>query len=510
MLKFSKYVDTSYESLDEGIQQWLSKAKNMISRSFNTAMKKVKKLKAGQSISVPVRMPKNISEAKEKQLGKKGGELAEVAMMRKLFKMLQAQRVEVYYWQDGKKLSQAGFNKGVFDKNLQDYRKQEGKNARKRENDWIKHGEAGALHVFTHLNELEGPWDLYRIKLEHLGEALTGISKGDINVIVEVKKSSEVLDYIGHLSVKTTLDGSPFDTPENGLQTGWTTFIFQMLTGKTSNVLKKDWVTETKIESLIKAANKTLETQSAYLDTWVDKASDATTPGQRKNVAKRIKQYRAGIRDAKSRVDEAQQLYKNTVEYALDELGEKIGYETSLSKYMKEVDEVFKEYLVAPGRANATDESKRKPADIVMRNTDTQKEYMSIIKRALDMTLKSPKKKEQLIQGILKLGGIESGLDYLALGVNPDDKEASWAVSTLGNKDYAKLEKVIMSNLDAHVDFISGGKGLVFTITKNKKEIMSFDIHKHVNNVRINLPHFDGGPDQKSLSLISKFGRGYE
>jgi hypothetical protein len=510
MLKFKQHTDEQWD-LDEGIRQWFTKAKSVISSAFKSAMNRIRKLKAGQSVNIPLSLPKNISE--EKQLGKKGGELAEVAMIRELYRLLNQKNVEVYYWEQGKKLSRAKFKNDIFDKNLEDYRKQEGKNKRKRENDWIKHGKAGAQHVFTYLEELPGPWSMYRIKLEHLGEALTGISKGDINVIVEVKKTDEVLDYIGHLSVKTTLENSPFETPNNGLQTGWETFVLQLLTGKTSNVLKKDLMTETKVESLIRQAQKKLEGQSEYLENAIAEAErvkgNKNTPAQRRDVARKIKKYRATVSEAKELVEEANENYKKTLEYTLDQLGESIGIETSLSKYMKDIVKTFKEYGSAPGRANARDPAKRKDEKITLKNKEAIKEYMLIIKKALQRHMKSPAKKEEMIRGIMKLGGIESGLDYVALGVNPDDQDASWAISTLGSNEYKKLEKIIRGTLGASVIETSNGEGLRFVVTKNKKEILSFGIGKSVNNSRIYLPTFKG-PDNERLSLLSKYAQGYE
>lgn len=511
MIKLKTYLDTEYD-LDEGIRQWIGDAKRSISGAFRSAMKKIKRLKAGESHSISVSMPKNISEAKEKQTGKKGGELAEVAMIRKLYKMLKSQRVEVYFWEQGKQVSTQYFNKNIFDKNLQDYQKQEGKNKKKREGDWIKHGEAGADHIFNYLNELEGPWDLYRIKLEHLGEIGTGKFKGDVNVIVEVKSTDEVLDYIGNISVKTSLDKTPFKTPSNGLQTGWSNFVLQLLTGKTSNILKKDYISQTRVEKLIASAEKKFAKQSDYLQSAVATADEIkdgkNTPAQRRNVAKKLRKYRAGVAEAKADIDEAYQQYENTIEYELDELGASIGMKSSLSLYMEEIVGAFERYQQAPGDNRSPDPKLQKPKSVTLDDQKMRKEYFNIIKKALDAKIrKGGKEMDELIQGILKLGGIETGLDYVALGVNPDDKDASWAISTLGNKDYKKLEKILRGKLSAHTTI---GKRVEFHITKNDKTILTFPIIKEINNARIRLPKFGGGDDEKNISLLKKYAQGYE
>ena len=65
MIKFKSHLQEQ-DTLDEGIRQWLSKAKSAIASAFRGFMNKIKRLKAGQSVRIPVSLPKDISEAKER------------------------------------------------------------------------------------------------------------------------------------------------------------------------------------------------------------------------------------------------------------------------------------------------------------------------------------------------------------------------------------------------------------------------------------------------------------
>jgi hypothetical protein len=507
VLKFSDYQPT----IDEGgVRSLLSAMKSTITRTFSRAMKGLKKLKSGQALNIRLSLPKMMDEAKDKQTGKKGGELAEVALLKDLHRQLSVINVDVKYGEEDppRPISVAAFNQ-IYAKNLKEYRAQEAGNKQKREKDWIAHGKAGANHIMTYLHGIPGEWDMYEVLLVHLGEELTGKSKGDINIQIRVKDSDKILKDIGHMSIKTTLDGTPFETPNNGLQTSWNSYVFQVLTGKTSRQLK--YVSELSVERDIARASKKIASANAKLEKALTRQTAARTDKQAASAAEAVERYNVDLRIAEQMLKDAKEAYKGTLEYNLDELGKKLGYKTSMAKYMEEITDSFTRYYKSPGRSNAADPSQRKSADITADNKKATFEYTEIVRRAVEATLKDKKKKQEMIKGIMALGGIESGLDYLALGVDErsdEYKKMSAAVSTLGSSDYKKLKNQLTGTLDAKV-IRDGNASLKFTVLKNRKEILSFALYKEINNSRIALPSFES-PDGKSLSIMKRFAKQYE
>jgi len=503
MKSFSDF-NKEAELYEGSVRSLLSATKSIISRTFSKAMKGLKRLKSGQTLNVRFSLPKMTNE--EKQTGKKGGELAEVALLKDLYRQLSLLNVDVQYGQGEppRPMSLSAFNEH-YKKNLKEYRAQEAGNKVKREKDWISHGKAGADHIMTYLHGLPGDWGLYEVTLVHLGEELTGKSKGDINIQFRAKDTDKILKDIGHLSLKATLKGTPYNTPDNGLQTSWNSFVFQLLTGKTSRQL--EFVTSTSVEKTLERANKRVATANDKLTKALEKESVARTPKQTERAKEAVEKHRLAIQVAQKQVEDAQEEYKNTLEYNLDELGKSLGYKTLMAKYMVALTDRFTAYNKAPGDARKG----TKDADLVLDNRKATKEYMTVIRKALEAYLKNPRKKQEMIRGILKLGGIETGLQYVALGLDKDSttgKEISAAVSTLGNKDYKKLEKLILSNLDAKVEPNKDGT-LSFTVIKNKQSVASFTIKREINNSRVTLPSFEG-PDGKDISLIKKYAKGYE
>lgn len=460
---------TDKEDLDEGIKSALSFFKRSISRIVNSASRGLSALKPGKKHVMKFSIPLTISEAKQKQTGKKGGELAEVALLDKLYDKLVAHKgLNKSSVKFKGHSSREDWKKTAYKKNLDSYRKQEGSNTRKKEDVWIKHGYAGAEEMYQRMvsNIGRDKMSLCSFELIHLGKDEEGSSKIDFSVSVQMKSSKEIVDML-NISLKATEKGTPFDTPSNGLQTSWEKFILSLTSGKYLREL--DFQTRTKYEKHMDKFAKTGKQM------WFDRA---------------------------------QEVFVKTPEYQLDKLGEEIGYKwkgKNLSDFMAAAAASFEAQRKSGG--------KNAPANIVKAAEVNQDEYYNVIIMAVEQKLKTHK--DEMIEGVLRLGGVESDLDYISLGIDPSDEVTSAAVSTLYNEKYTDLIKTLTAkqkdNLDAKIEIVGRSpRFMIFDKRTPRKSLITFNIYKEVNNARIQLPTFETNKVKRSGApkydkLLDKF-----
>ena len=270
--------------------------------------------------------------------------------------------------------------------------------------------------------------------------------------------------------------------------------------------------TETKIEREVNRAKK-------KYDAWTKKVAKAKssfegakqqgTKAKRKETYLELKSQRQGYLDD---IKAAKELYKDTLDYHINQLGKEVGIGgTSLSKYLDKLETEFKIYMKTP-KANRP--------DVKPERDKAGERYRRILKLALEKKLKSKSSRDEMIGGILKLGGIEKGLDIVSLGIGKEGKGKSKstfydAYSTLYNNGYKKDVDNLMSahlegQLTAKVE--EDGPKLSFVIFMKgdkRNPIVKFDIWDHFNNARIDLPDFPAGEEDKEwASMISKYGSG--
>jgi len=140
-------------------------------------------------------------------------------------------------------------------------------------------------------------------------------------------------------------------------------------------------------------------------------------------------------------------------------------------------------------------------------------DYISIIYDVLEQRISNKKTKQDTIQAILKFGGIEKDLYYLAAGVAPGDKEGSAAVTTLFNNDYEKMVKELLkTELDMTLEYDSKGTGknnLVIRVHRlDGTTLIRFHLYKDHQDTRISLPSFShDGEYEKVDQRVNKKGK---
>ena len=466
--------------------------KRIVISVINRGIRRYKKVGAGKSITMNFKVPKPLTEGI--QDAKKGGEVAEGACLlelsTKLEQYLSKEKThgEVYFVDRGGRLSISAWQNKVYKADIEGFKKSvTDPKERASITKWQSHGVAAGFLMFQQItNDLGDDAFITDFELEHLGVSETGKSKADFSVKLR-KFDTKMLQTTIGVSMKTTKDKSPYQTPSQAYQSGYSAIVMSLLTGKYS----KDYENiTTDLGSYSKQLKK------------LEKIEDPDA---------RIKQL-AIIKKS----------YEGTYLHKLDMMGKKMGYWNNkgknkyLGEYLSSLDNYFKEYKKNKkmGQKNGT-VSKLKNAPPDTGHIAEINDYILIIHDVLETKVKSDK--QGVIQAILKFGGIEKDLYYLAAGVNPNDKAASAAVSTMYNNDYKKMVKELL-NTELDIDFeIKGkktGSSSIVARVKRKTDqttLVKFEIYKDTAQARISLPTFadqdtQGGKDK----LLKKYATGME
>jgi len=210
--------------------------------------------------------------------------------------------------------------------------------------------------------------------------------------------------------------------------------------------------------------------------------------------------------------------YEKTYLYGLDKLGSEMGYGTStirgnqlpslsnssllLGQYLDALQRYFKDTKKQrKAEKNAGERAARsKNSDefIVQVN-----DYIEIIYDVLQQEIQ--KDPIALIRRLLKFGGIEKDLYYIAAGLSPNDPTASAAVSTLFNGEWEKMRDALLKSRSLGIEIEretagTGANNISVKITSNGlgltkdwpagTTLVRFKIWKDTKDGRISLPKF--------------------
>ena len=466
--------------------------KRIVISVINRGIRRYKKVGAGKSITMNFKVPKPLTEGI--QDAKKGGEVAEGACLlelsTKLEQFLSKQKThgEVYFVNRGGRLSISAWKDKVYKTDIEGFKKSvTDPKERASITKWQSHGVAAGLLMFEQITtELGDDAFITDFELEHLGVSETGFTKTDFSIKMKKFDTKRLTSTI-NVSMKATKDKSPYSTPSQAYQSGYSAIMMSLLTGKYTKEYEN--------------IDSTITSYTAQLK----KLERITDPDERIKQLAKVKKT-----------------YEGTYLYKLDQIGKDIGYWNNkgknkyLGEYLNSLDNYFKEYKKNKkmGQKNGT-VSKLKNAPPDTGHIAEINDYILIIHDVLETKVKSDK--QGVIQAILKFGGIEKDLYYLAAGVNPNDKAASAAVSTLYNKDYKEMVKELLDT-ELDIDFEIKGKknGASNIVARIKRKtdqttLVKFDIYKDDKEARISLPTFadqdsQGGKDK----LLKKYASGME
>ena len=482
MKDFNSFSDTHEKeklSLDEAsfsaFKRFFS---NSIKKTVARARSILSKLRLGKTARINFSIPKLVVE--EQQIGKVGGEMAEVACLDKLYELLNKSGFEVTFRNEaGATISYNTWKTQVYKKNEEEFHKSEAKknNKLKKIEVWRAHGHASGQLLYQQFKKNLGKKfspSLTEFSLQHLGQSMSGISKADFAVYVKHKDANEILK---NFSMKATESGGPYKTPTQGLNAGYTSIVVSIVSGgKYSTNFVKSLDEYGGLRSLTRKANKLKEAKES--------GADRST---------RIKLAK-----------EVEEAYQGTYLAWLDEEGKKLGYgELGLGRYVSELRDYFNNFKSAGGKKHGSKDGRR-----VAAFSAKVDDYINVLRDLIDSKLKG-KDKEEIIDGIMRLGGLEPNLYYIAAGVDPKDPEASLAISTLSSSGYQKKLDELFGKEALDARTLKTKSGDLFFIVSNrntKRDIVSFQIYKSHQDTRIELPYF--APEDEEFDLGKEDGTG--
>ena len=300
--------------------------------------------------------------------------------------------------------------------------------------------------------------------------------------------------------MKATLDNSPYETPPQAYQSGYAAIVLGLITGKYT---------------------KELEDMGGALGGYsrmVNDLNKVKDPQERKEKLAKIKVS-----------------YEKTYLYQLDKLGTEMGYGTStlrgnqlptlsnsslllgqyldaMQNYFKNIKKERKAHKDLHGKSKGTFDDQ-----FIVHVND----YMNIVYDVLEQEIQ--KDEIKLIRSILKFGGIEKDLYYIAAGLSPKDPTASAAVSTLFNGEWEKLRDTLLKSKSLYIELDKVGKdngtnNIMVRIKSNgigvsKKwkagtTLVRFSIYKDRQDARISLPKFADQPDSEKIVTGFKTKKG--
>ena len=466
--------------------------KKNVARLVKAAASKFKKLKPGKSVTIKLSLPSNLFESNK--LSKMGGELAELALLDKLYDLLVSdftkqksidkkeaeKRVRFLGHSSKKAWKSSVYNGGVkgFNDSAKKYDVPVGE-----KKIWIANGHKGAELFFSQFKSQLGD-DFYVTDFEliHEGVSETGKSKRDFAITLKKHSTQELEKFIG-VSMKASEKGTPYSTPGQAMQTGFAAMAMGLITGK-YNTDNDD------IDGALASFTRALTKHNKMVE-------DGESP--EKIIAQKAK---------------CDEIYKRTYLAELDKQGQKLGYDYLLGDYLYYLGKDHKHYLqgkksekkakVAAGEMPASGKGSQVP--MAPEFHAMMDDYVSIIEKLLKDLNKTPSGKNKLIEAFVKFGGIEEDLHYVAAGIADPKGDAAVrsAVSTLYNKEYETRRDSVLVDpklLEVQIERASRSK-IILTLVRKKdqQELITFDFVHNQRDVHIKLPKFDGE------KLLKKYG----
>ena len=522
--------DVEVESLGENIfKRFVNNVKQVASRVIKRSVSAFKKVRPGGKVVIRFPIPRSITESA--QTGKSGGELAELALLDELHSLL-AKHISK---KDGVPRSSIServyFNHGV-DKNTwynsayktgeSNYDKS-AKTAsdRKEKSMWIQHGKTSGQLIYRQLvAELGEDISLTNFQLLHEGQSEIGKTKKDFSIILHKHNSLDAKRSLG-FSMKATVNGSPYETPTQAYQSGYAATVLSLITGKYTKEMEN------------------LGGDIAGYSAAINRLKDIKDPDKRTEQLAKIKSS-----------------YEKTYLYTLDKMGTKMGYGTSTLKG-NQIADIHKnsalllgQYLDALQRYFKDSKKQRraeKDAGLRAQRSGRGEEftvqvndYIEIVYDILNQEIK--KNPIAVIRKLLKFGGIEKDLYYIAAGLSPKSSTASAAVSTLFDGEWEKMRDALLKSKSLSIEIqkktTNAGANNIFVeiksnglgLTKDWKAgttLVRFTIWKDDKDTRITLPKFNdedmvkvdqrtsadgkrkvGGKTVDANSLLRKYGSG--
>ena len=496
------------EDLDENIfRNFLSAIKKAASRLIKKAVNSFKKLRPGGKVTLRIPIPKNLKESA--QTGKAGGELAELALLNKLHILLTkyikkhddipmsdvSDRVYFNNNVDRKTWYASAYNAAseTFNKSAKSA------SDKKEKTVWIRHGEAAAQLIFNQLKqELGDSISSVDFQMLHDGMKEIGKSKKDFSIILhkhDREKTKRVLGF----SMKATLDKSPYSTPPQAYQSGYAAIVMGLISGKYTKELED------------------MGGSLAGYSRMVNDLEGVTDPGERKEKLAKIKAS-----------------YEKTYLYELDKIGTTMGYGSStlkgnqipslsnsslllgqyldaLMNYFQSVKKERSMHKKEHGKSMGSHEN-----EFIVHVND----YMEIIYDVLQNEIENNEVK--LIRSILKFGGIEKDLYYIAAGLSPDNPTASAAISTLFNGEWEKMRDTLLKSKSLYIETerVEKNNGINNILVKIKSNglglskdweagttLVRFSLYKDRQDARITLPKFFEEDNVKVGQRLSTNGK---
>ena len=500
MKDFQRFVlEQNIEDLQEKLfRKFLSAVKATIQKVVKRVVSSFKKLRPGQKVIMKVPMPSTLKESSN--TGKAGGELAEVALLNELFILLKSElkkngvsESEVHerlYFNHG--INRDTWKRGAYLDASNTY-DGSAKTARDKadKDKWASHGKAAAKLLFQQLKtELGEDINVVNFQMLHEGQKEIGKSKRDFSIVLHKHNEEKLYQTLG-FSMKATLDNSPYETPNQAYQSGYAAIALGFITGKYTK----------EIEDLGGALG-------GY-SRMVNDLKKIEDPAERKNQLERIKDS-----------------YEKTYLYQLDKIGTEMGYGTStirgnelsnmsnrslllgqyldaLTRYFNDIKKERSAFKKEHGKSKGSHEE-----EFIVNVND----YIEIL---YDILMQKKEENEtQIIRSILKFGGIEKDLYYIAAGVAPDDKKGSAAISTLFNNDWEKMRDTLLRSRSLILDVEKGEntKGVSNIIVRIKRKdgttLVRFGIWKDRQDARISLPKFSEDGEYEKIDTGYKTPKG--
>lgn len=480
------------QELRENIfRKFLDSVRKTIARVVRASISRFKKVKPGQSVRIRFSLPSTLSE--NIQTAKAGGELAELALLNELATLLsnyisstdgipKSSVSERVYFNNG--MDQKSWKTTTYAKADKSYNSSAKTAVDKKEKTmWISHGKTAGKLLFDQIKkELGGDISYTNIQMLHEGQDEIGKSKKDFSIILHKHDEAETKRTLG-FSMKATLKGSPYETPAQAYQSGYAATVLGLITGKYS---------------------KEMEDMGGDISGYVSMVNRLKTiedPDQRAAQLQKIKSS-----------------YEKTYLYTLDKLGSEMGYGTTTLKGNQIPDLsrsslLLGQYLDALSRYfKDSKKQRRAEKDSGERGTRSSysdeftmhvNDYVEIIYDVLEQEIN--KNPTAIIRRILKFGGIEEDLYYIAAGLSPNDSTASAAVSTLFNGEWENMRDSLLKSRSLSISLerqtnSKGANNIYVKITSNglgltKKwkagtTLVRFKIWKDDKDGRISLPKF--------------------
>jgi len=499
--------------IDEGLLRDVFTAiSNFAKGVWKRFMEKVKGMDFGKQAAIKVKIPKNLSEAVGRgdavgqQSGKPGGEYVEQVIIHDLYTEFRDKFHNVEINVDGTIMSFASWKQ----KEMETYRKTllANPHGKKHFKEWDKVGRKGAQALINNLTSLYPKAALYEMQIESTGKSLTGIEKSDM--ILRFRKIDE--EHFSEnikLSLKASLnEGGTF----SGTQTGEEAIIFTLYYGMSPTEAQKKMGENPKDAFISMGMNPEIAEE---LVKTKGKLKDAGLLKLYNDLGMKTAEIE-GFRDAMNELQIIQYGTKEQQEMDKEHPELPATFKSGTERRKKVLVAIQKEIQSRLGKKEAkTDPEWLKLQEKIDKLREDKKawiekwtsvaslNFVPVVMKALQTLQKKDEK--LLIDRILKLSGMELGMDYLALGQKPvkikgkkAGVEPAIAVNTLDHPQYRnKVNAIFESMKKTELTVVLSPKetGVVCSITDkvSGKSLVDVKIYKDSNNSRV------GGFDLKSF-----------